>query len=147
MYNIVMDDNQLAKLISSLDKRFDGIDKRFDGIDKRFDGIDKRLDGIDKRFDGIDKRLDGMDKRFDGVDKTFVKMFKYTSERFDSIDEKLNGKADKTDVERLINTMDDFIRRVTNNETEQAARDAQFARLVEWAREVSKKTGVPLPNL
>ncbi|MCU0343553.1 MAG: hypothetical protein MUF28_06995 [Ignavibacterium sp.] len=29
-------------------------------------------------------------------------------------------------------------------ETEQTARDAQFERLVEWAREVSKKTGIPL---
>ncbi len=55
--------------------------------------------------------------------------------------------AKKDDLEHLRNTMDDFIRRITDSETEQAARDAQFSRLVEWAREVSKKTGIPLPNL
>lgn len=80
-------------------------------------------------------------------DDQLTRLLKYMTERFDSLDEKLDRKADKADVERLINTMDDFIRRITDNETEQAARDAQFARLVEWAREVSKKTGVPLPNL
>lgn len=80
-------------------------------------------------------------------DDQFTKLFKYMTERFDSLDQKLDRKADKADVERLINTMDDFIRRTTVNETEQAARDAQFARLVEWAHEVSEKTGIPLPNL
>lgn len=50
------------------------------------------------------------------------------TERFDSIDEKLDQKASKTDMDRLINTMDDFIQRITDSETEQAARDAQFAR-------------------
>ncbi len=80
-------------------------------------------------------------------DDQLTRLLKYMTERFDSLDQKLDRKADKADVERLINTMDDFIRRITDNETEQAARDAQFARLVEWAREVSKKTGVPLPNL
>lgn len=69
------------------------------------------------------------------------------TERFDSIDEKLDQKANKTDMDRLINTMDDFIRRITDNETDQAARDAQFARLVDWAHKVSEKTGVPFPNL
>lgn len=69
------------------------------------------------------------------------------TERFDSIEEKLDQKADKVDLDRLINTMDDFIRQITDRDAENAARDAQFARLLEWAREVSKKTGVPLPNL
>jgi hypothetical protein len=30
---------------------------------------------------------------------------------------------------------------------DQAARNAQWNRLVEWARKVSEKTGVPLPDL
>lgn len=80
-------------------------------------------------------------------DDQFTRLFKYMTERFDSIDEKLDQKANKTDMDRLINTMDDFIRQITDNNTENAVRDAQFARLVEWARKVSEKTGVPLPNL
>lgn len=59
----------------------------------------------------------------------FTKLLKYMTERFDSIDEKLDQKVNKVDVKRLINTMDDFIRRITDNEAEQAARNAQFARL------------------
>lgn len=77
----------------------------------------------------------------------FTKLFKYIEKRFDEVNEKLDRKAEADRVEQLIDTMDDFIRRITDNDVEQAARDAQFARLVEWAREVSKKTGVPLPDL
>lgn len=74
-----------------------------------------------------------MEKRFDGVEK-----------RLGHLEENM---ATKDSINHLISTMDDFIRRVTDSETEQAARDAQFARLIEWARAVSKKTGVPLPDL
>lgn len=55
--------------------------------------------------------------------------------------------ATKGSIDHLINTMDDFIRRISDNELEQVARDAQWDRLIEWAREVSKKTGMPLPDL
>lgn len=48
---------------------------------------------------------------------------------------------------RLLNTIDGFISRIDKYETELAARDAQFDRLLSWARKVSKKTGVPLENL
>ena len=61
--------------------------------------------------------------------------------------EGFENTTQKDDLEHLRNTMDDFIRQITDNNAENAARDAQFARLLEWAREVSKKTGVPLPNL
>lgn len=80
-------------------------------------------------------------------DDQFDKLFKYVERRFDTVEEKLDRKSEKADVEHLINTMDDFIRRITDSDDEQAARDAQWNRLVEWAREVSKKTGVPLPDL
>ena len=74
-----------------------------------------------------------MEKRFDGVEK-----------RLEYLEENM---ATKDSIDHLINTMDDFIRQITDRDAENAARDAQFARLLEWAREVSKKTGVPLPNL
>jgi archaellum component FlaC len=47
----------------------------------------------------------------------------------------------------LINTVDGFIARIDRYETELAARDSQFERLLAWARKVSKKTGIPLENL
>jgi len=80
-------------------------------------------------------------------DDQFTKLFKYIEDFRSEVNSKLDRKAESSDLDRLINTMDNFIRQITDNDTENAARDAQFARLVEWAREVSKKTGVPLPNL
>lgn len=53
----------------------------------------------------------------------------------------------KLSIDRLTNTIDGFIKRLDDQETENAARDAQFERLLDWARKVSVKTGVPLENL
>jgi septal ring factor EnvC (AmiA/AmiB activator) len=77
----------------------------------------------------------------------FTKLFKYMENRFNSIDQKLDTKASQDSVDRLTNTIDSFVKRLDNAEIEQASRDLQFDRLLEWAREVSKKTGVPLRNL
>lgn len=63
-------------------------------------------------------------------------------DRFNRVEERL----DKLEAshQRLLNTVDAFVARIDTYETEQTARDAQFARLLEWAKEVSKKTGIPL---
>ena len=61
------------------------------------------------------------------------------------VDERFNGMERKYD--HLINTIDGFIGRIDKYEVELAARDAQFERLVSWARKVSVKTGIPLESL
>ena len=66
-------------------------------------------------------------------------------ERFNKLETRMDEYDRKLD--RLINTIDGFIKRLDEVETEQTARDAQFERLLEWAREVSKKTGIPLRDL
>jgi len=48
---------------------------------------------------------------------------------------------------KLLNSIDGFISRIDKYETELAARDNQFEKLLEWARKVSEKTGIPLENL
>ncbi len=65
--------------------------------------------------------------------------------RFNKIEKDISDI--KSSIDRLTNTIDGFVKRLDEVETEQTARDAQFERLLEWAREVSKKTGVPLKNL
>jgi len=62
-------------------------------------------------------------------------------------DIKLEQREIKRSIDRLTNTIDGFVARIDRYETEQTARDAQFERLLEWAREVSKKTGIPLRDL
>ena len=61
------------------------------------------------------------------------------------IDDRFNEQEKKYD--RLITTIDGFLARIDKYEVELAARDAQFQRLLEWARKVSSKTGIPLENL
>lgn len=61
----------------------------------------------------------------------------------------VNKKLDRLDrdYDHLINTIDSFIGRIDKYETELAARDNQFEKLLTWARKVSEKTGIPLENL
>lgn len=73
-------------------------------------------------------------------------------ERFNRLEEKVDHiESEVVDVkasyDRLLNTIDTFIGRIDGYETEQAARDSQFAKLLAWPRKVSEKTGVPLENL
>jgi uncharacterized protein YdcH (DUF465 family) len=61
----------------------------------------------------------------------------------------VDGRFNEMEIKynRLIDTIDGFIGRIDKYETELAARDAQFDRLIEWARKVSAKTGIPLKDL
>ena len=47
-------------------------------------------------------------------------------------------------MDRLVNTMDRFLGRLEDADIEHAASDAQFGRLLDWARKVSAQTGIPL---
>jgi septal ring factor EnvC (AmiA/AmiB activator) len=49
--------------------------------------------------------------------------------------------------DKLLTTVDKFIGRIDNYETEQIARDSQFNKLLAWAQKVSKQTGIPLEYL
>ena len=89
---------------------------------------------VDARFNQVDARFNQVDARFSGIENEIAEM------KQDIID--LNASH-----ERLLNTVDAFVKRIDDYETEQAARDSQFAKLLEWARKVSEKTGIPLENL
>lgn len=82
-----------------------------------------------------------VNKRFDDVDKRFFK-----------IEQDIAGlKTEIIDLKKshnqLMNTIDRFIARIDHYEVEQMARDRQLERLLDWARKVSEKTGIPLENL
>ncbi len=84
-------------------------------------------DDVNEVLDTIKILMDQVSDKFSEVEK-----------RFDTLDVK---------YDRLINTIDGFIGRIDKYETEMAARDSQFERLLSWARKVSDKTGIPLENL
>jgi nitrate/nitrite-specific signal transduction histidine kinase len=77
----------------------------------------------------------------------FTKLFKYIESFRKEVNNKLDEKASQASIDKLINTIDGFVKRLDEVESEQLARDAQFGRLLAWAREVSKKTGIPLKEL
>lgn len=77
----------------------------------------------------------------------FMKLFKYMQKNFSNIEEKLDEKASQDSLDRLTSTIDSFVKRLDNNEIEQVSKDLQFKRLLSWAKQVSKKTGIPLKDL
>lgn len=77
----------------------------------------------------------------------FTKLFKHMNSRFDTIEKIIDEKASQKSVDDLTNAMDGFAEKLDNSEVEHAARDYQYERLFDWARKVSKKTGIPIRDL
>jgi len=72
--------------------------------------------------------------------------------RFNNVETQLTEHSTQfrqlnTKYDHLISTIDGFLSRIDKYEIELAARDSQFERLLDWARKVSEKTGIPLENL
>ena len=65
--------------------------------------------------------------------------------QLDNVNKRLDKLDDKYD--HLISVIDGFISRIDKYETERAARDAQFERLLDWARQVSTKVSIALKDL
>ena len=97
-----------------------------------------------EQFGKIDEKFEKIDARFEKIDERLDKMTIQINSRLDKIE------SDVIDLQashnRLMNTVDHFLARIDRYETEQAARDSQFNRLLDWARKVSKKTGIPLED-
>ena len=64
---------------------------------------------------------------------------------FTEIKEQVKDNTDA--IDRLATTLDGFASRIENTEVEQAASDARFEKLLSWAKDVSKRTGIPLKDL
>jgi len=128
----------------------------------------KDVRGIDAKIDKLDKKIDKVvNKAVEDLSDVIAQLAQSTHNelvivkeeikdvktglnlKIDSFEKKTNDRFDKLEanLDRLINTVDGFVKRLDDQEVENAARDAQFARLVDWARKVSAKTGIPLENL
>ena len=78
-------------------------------------------------------------------DDQFTKLFNYITDMDSRMEVGFSELREA--ISSLRSIPDEVAAHFSHIETEQAARDAQWSRLIEWAREVSKKTGVPLPDL
>ena len=74
----------------------------------------------------------------------FTRLFKYMEERFDRIDKALADKADKKDVELLLNAVDSFAKRQEINDDERLVMGHQLDKLDQWVHELANKFGVSL---
>ncbi len=74
----------------------------------------------------------------------FTKLFTYIENFRSEVHEEFDKTAKKDSLDQLIDTVDGFVKRLNGNEIKQAARDKQLERLLEWAKKVSEKTGIPL---
>jgi predicted nuclease with TOPRIM domain len=81
----------------------------------------------------------------DDLSEIMQSMMQQISGEFDKAREERNELRES--IDRLTNTLDGFAKRVEDAEQENASRDAQFERLLDWAKKVSVKTGIPLENL
>ncbi len=74
----------------------------------------------------------------------FTKLFNYMEKRFDSIDQALENKADKQDVQKLIDAIDAFAKRQEIDDEERLVMAHQLERLDKWVHELADKIGVSL---
>ena len=74
----------------------------------------------------------------------FTRLFKYMEERFDRIDKALASRADKKDVELLLNAVDSFAKRQEINDDERLVMGHQLEKLDQWVHELASKFGVSL---
>ena len=83
--------NEIRRLGTSVNARFDTVESRFDTLESRFDPRDSRLDTLESRFDILESRFDSLESRFDSLDS-----------RFDTLESSLAARIDdaKADMKR-----------------------------------------------
>lgn len=109
---------------------------------QKIESLDGKIDRLVQRLDGHDKRFDNYDKRFDSHDKQFDKIMAFMLKRFDQIERTLETKADKKDLDRIMNALDSVVRRQETWEQEYLASGNQLGRIQDWAEKVAPKVNV-----
>jgi len=88
----------------------------------------------------LDKRFIKTDERFDKIDDKFIKV----GNKLDKIEKGLSEKADKKDVQNLMNSIDRLAKAIETYHHEQVALSAKVDRLENWVDQIAKKIGMEL---
>ena len=111
-------------------------------IDERFEQVDKHFEQVDERFEQVDKRFDSMEKDIRDILAEQRKL----REWIESIDNRVMGiESDIKEIYDRIVTLENKSARLTKSEA--AELSDKFEKLIDWAHEVSRRTGVALPKL
>lgn len=95
--------------------------------------------------------IEYLDEKFTSVDEKFVeigKKFIMISEKFTKAEEKLdilqNTKADKSDINELMNAIDSYAKRADTYFQEMVMLAHKVDRHEKWIRQIAEKLGVKL---
>ena len=83
-----------------------------------------------------------VNKAVDDLSEVIAQFASHVDERFNQLEQRVDKLEDS--FNRLQNTLDTFLKRLDDVETDNAARDAQLARLERWIDQIAQKTGVKL---
>ena len=64
--------NEIRRLGTSVNARFDTVESRFDSLDSRFDTLESRFDTLESRFDTQESRFDTQESRFDTLESSLA---------------------------------------------------------------------------
>ncbi len=95
--------------------------------------LDKRFTNVDSKFNKTDDRFNKIDDRFDKIDN-----------RFDKIEKELETKADKKDVQNLINSIDKLVKAIEIYHHEQVALSSKVDRHEKWIIQIAQQIGIEL---
>ena len=93
--------------------------------------------------DNIQEIVDkAVNKAVDDLSQVIQSFAQQVNERFDRLEKRVD-KLEQS-FERLQSTLDTFLKRLDDIEKDNAARDAELARMRRWIEQLAQKTGVKL---
>lgn len=111
----------ISDLSISIDERFDQVNNRFDKMDDRFERVESDIRAIRREQTEMREWMERIDSRLMGVESDIKEIY----DKIVAIDNKFPNVTEKDILELSKN----------------------FEIIIDWAKEVSKKTGVPLPHI
>ena len=109
-------DKDFSELIEYLDKKFSGVDKKFSGVDGKFIGLDSKMIDLDSKIIDLDSKIEGLKE----------------------------DKADKSDINELINAIDAYAKKADTYFQEMVMLSHKVDRQEKWIHQIAEKLGLKL---
>jgi chromosome segregation ATPase len=135
----------IGLLATHIDERFAQVDERFARVDERFAQVDERFAQIDQRFEQMDRRLVSIESRLTSLERGQGELRDWV----ERIDSRLYGvESDIKEIYDWIVRLEKQLKQVKQaSDPKRLERlEKQVAVLTSWARQVSKRHGIPLPK-
>lgn len=142
--------NVISDLATLVSEQFDNVNEQFVKVNEQFVKVNEQFVKVNERFDEVNARLDGHDRRLDRIEDELRSLT--TSQRemrqwIERVDNRLLGV--ESDIKEIYDRIVALEKLHEARGLEQAERDElrdKFDALTDWAKKVSKATGVPLPK-